>query len=65
MKSVRHKLDTQSLMDASNVSIRSVNQIIYLEGSVDGDVLALQDMVLNVRGVMGVNSNVVEDHKET
>lgn len=65
MKSVRHKLDTQSLMDASNVSIRSVNQIIYLEGSVDGDVLALQDMVLNVRGVMGVNSNVVEDHEET
>jgi osmotically-inducible protein OsmY len=56
----REKLASQSLMDASDVRLRSVNQIVHLEGSVAtaGDLYNLHDMVLSVRGVMGISSEV-------
>lgn len=57
-KAVCEKLAKQNMIDASDIKVRSTNQIVYLEGSIDGDLNLLQDMVLNVRGVMGVNSRV-------
>jgi len=47
-------------VDASKVEMRSTNQIVYLQGSVKTpeDVNRLQDMVINVRGVMGICSEL-------
>jgi len=57
---VREKLAAQDLVDTSDVKFRSVNQIVKLEGAVQTteDLYNLHDMVLNVRGVMGIESEV-------
>ena len=60
---VRRRLVTQRAVDASRVEFDSINQIVQLRGNVPTpeDLNTLQDMVLNVRGVMGVSSEVVAD----
>lgn len=57
---VRRKLLSQDIVDVSCVKLRSINQIVHLEGSVRTaeDLYNLHDTVLNVRGVMGVESKV-------
>jgi len=57
---VRQKLQNQGVLDSSDVKFSSVNQIVHLKGSVKtpDDLYNLHDMVLNVRGVMGINSDV-------
>jgi len=57
---VRHKLATEKVVDASEIQFNSVNQILHVKGTVKtpGDLNELQDMLLNVRGVMGVSSEV-------
>ena len=59
-REVRHKLASRKLVDVSDVRLRSANQIVHLEGSVAtaDDLYNLHDMVLNVRGVMGISSEV-------
>lgn len=56
----RDKLAAQSMVDTSDVRLKSVNQMVYLEGSVNtaDDLYNLHDIVLSVRGVMGVSSDV-------
>ena len=58
---VNDKLATQHEVEISGIEIESVNQIVYLKGSVRtyDDLVRLQDMVLNIRGVMGISSEVV------
>ncbi len=57
---VRDKLDSQSIVDVSQVRLRSVNQMVHLQGAVQTaeNLYDLHDMVLSVRGVMGVESEV-------
>lgn len=57
---VRRKLLSQDVVDVSSVKFESVNQIVHLEGSVQTaeDLYNLHDMILNVRGVMGIESKV-------
>lgn len=57
---VRSRLDSQNELDTTNVQVRSVNQIVQMKGMVktDADLYRLQDIVMNVRGVMGINSEV-------
>jgi osmotically-inducible protein OsmY len=57
---VRRKLGSQGVVDVSSIKFRSVNQIVHLEGSVRTaeDLYDLHDIVLNVRGVMGIESEV-------
>ena len=63
---VRRRLATQRAVDVSRVEFGCVNQIVELRGSVPTpeDLNTLQDMVLNLRGVMGVSSEVVADTGE-
>ena len=58
---VYDKLATQREVEISDVEIESINQIVYLKGSVRtyDDLTRLQDLVLNIRGVMGISSEVV------
>lgn len=64
---VRRKLLAQDVVDVSCVKFRSVNQIVHLEGAVRTaeDLYNLHDMVLNVRGVMGIESKVEIKEGET
>ena len=57
---VRSKLDSQNEVDSTNVQIHSINQVLHLKGNVKttSDLYRLQDMIMNVRGVMGVNSEL-------
>ena len=57
---VRSKLDSQNEIDTTNVQIHSINQVVHLKGNVKttSDLYRLQDMVMNVRGVMGVDSEL-------
>lgn len=57
---VSERLASESEIDATDVRSKSVNQIVHLEGSVKtpDDLYKLHDVVLNVRGVMGIHSNV-------
>lgn len=57
---VRTKLGGQDEIDVSRVKIDCANQIAHLRGVVktSEDLNRLYDMVLNVRGVMGVSSDV-------
>lgn len=57
---VKSRLDSQNEVDATNVRASSINQIVHLEGTVknEADLYRLQDIVLSVRGVMGINSEV-------
>jgi osmotically-inducible protein OsmY len=57
---VYDKLATQHEVEISDVEIESANQIVYLKGSVRTyeDLARLHDMVLNIRGVMGISSEV-------
>lgn len=59
-REVREKLDSQDEIDVSDIRFKSVNQIVHLQGSVKTgeDLYKLHDKVLNVRGVMGVSSEV-------
>jgi osmotically-inducible protein OsmY len=59
-REVRDKLAEQNMVDVSKVKISSSNQIVHLKGCVNTpeDLYNLHDMVLNVRGVMGINSDV-------
>lgn len=63
---VRRRLAIQRAVDVSRVEFDSINQIVQLRGKVptEEDINTLQDMVLNVRGVMGVSSEVVADSGE-
>jgi len=57
---VYDRLATQREVEISDVEIESVNQIVHLKGSVrtSDDLNRLQDMVLNIRGVMGISSEI-------
>jgi osmotically-inducible protein OsmY len=57
---VRRRLESQTELDVSEVRFRSDNQMVYLSGVVQtsDDLNVLQDMVLSVRGAMGVCSDV-------
>lgn len=57
---INSKLKEQFAVDTSNVSASVLNQIVYLKGSVlsPDDIDSLQDIVLSVRGVMGVCSEL-------
>jgi osmotically-inducible protein OsmY len=57
---VKHRLASLHDIDVSNVRFKSENQIIYLDGSVEStdDLNRLQEMILGLRGVMGVNSGL-------
>jgi osmotically-inducible protein OsmY len=57
---VHRKLESQTEVDVSDVEFRSDNQMVYLSGVVQtsDDLNVLQDMVLSVRGAMGVCSDV-------
>ena len=59
-REVRLKLENQDLVDASNLKVKCVNQIVHLRGCVNTpeDLYNLHDLVLNVRGVMGISSDV-------
>lgn len=61
--SVRRKLDQQQEIDVSRVRIDSQNQVVRITGKVrtEDDLNALQDLVLSVRGVMGVDLEAVVD----
>jgi osmotically-inducible protein OsmY len=55
------RLDDQTEVDVSDIKFHSDNQMVYLSGTVQtpDDLNVLQDIVLNVRGVMGVCSEVL------
>lgn len=57
---VYERLATQDEVSVDNLEVSSSNQIVYLKGTVRfyDDLVHLQDMVLNVRGVMGISSEV-------
>ena len=57
---VRRKLENQDEIDVSEVKLTCANQIVHLKGTVKTpeDLYNLHDVVLNVRGVMGINSDV-------
>ena len=63
---VKHKLATEKVVDASNVQFSSVKQILHVKGTVKTpeDLNELQDLLLNVRGVMGVSSEVTVEEGE-
>lgn len=60
VKEVHQKLASQDIVDVSDIKANSINQIVHLKGSVKTpqDLYNLHDLVLNVRGVMGINSDV-------
>lgn len=67
-REVAEKLASQQdELDASNVSFCSANQIVYMKGSVktSDELNRLGDIVMNVRGVMGVRSEVSVEEGET
>lgn len=57
---VKDKLDSQDEIDVTDIEFSSTNQIVHLTGVVNtpDDLNLLQDMVMNVRGVMGVTSDI-------
>ena len=57
---VSDRLAFESEVDVSNIEVHSVNQIVHLKGIVDtqDDLNRLIDAAINVRGVMGVNSEI-------
>lgn len=57
---VMHRLRSQGEVDASDIQVHVENQVAHLSGSVatPEDLNALQDVVTNARGVMGVESQV-------
>ncbi|MHB9036730.1 MAG: BON domain-containing protein [Armatimonadota bacterium] len=57
---VKHRLASQHEVDVSGVRFELENQIVKIEGSVEttDDLNRLQEMIIGVRGVMGVNSKV-------
>ena len=63
---VRHKLAVRKEVDTSRIDYTSVNQIVQVKGTVKtpDDLNELQDMLLNVRGVMGVSSEVTVEEGE-
>ena len=65
-KEVQHKLASEKEVDASNVEVKSVNQILHVKGKVKtpDDLNTLQDMLLNCRGVMAVSSEVTVEEGE-
>jgi len=59
-REVHHKLDTETDVDVSRIEISSSNQIVCIKGCVktQEELDHLLDTVLNVRGAMGVDSEV-------
>lgn len=59
-REVRQKVANQDIIDVSDIQAKSINQIVHLKGSVKTaeDLYNLHDMVLSVRGVMGISSDV-------
>lgn len=57
---VHRRLEAQTEVDVSDIRFRSDSQMVYLSGTVQtpDDLNVLQDMVLSVRGAMGVCSDV-------
>lgn len=57
---VYERLATQDEVAVDNLEVSSSHQIVYLKGAVRfyDDLVHLQDIVLNVRGVMGISSEV-------
>jgi osmotically-inducible protein OsmY len=57
---VERGLKSQSEIDVSNIAFKSENQIVTLEGSIQtiDDLNTLQDMILRMRGVLGINSKL-------
>ncbi len=57
---VYERLATQDEVSVDNLEVSSSNQIVYLKGTVRfyDDLVHLQDIVLNTRGVMGISSEV-------
>ncbi|MCE5314845.1 MAG: BON domain-containing protein [Armatimonadota bacterium] len=57
---VKHMLASQREVDVSRVKIEMENQVFNLTGSVEtaDDLNRLQEMILRMRGVMGVNSKL-------
>ena len=57
---VKEKLANQHYVEALNIEVSSINQIVHLKGQVKTSAAlnSLTDIVLNVRGVMGVDSAV-------
>lgn len=66
-REVTDKLASQDEVDASKVSFCSANQIVYIKGSVKSadELNRLQDILMNVRGVMGISSEVTVEEGET
>jgi len=60
---VKDAVKSRHNSDFSKVIISSVNQMVYLSGSVRtwNDLNKLQDVVIGVRGVMGIDSGVSVD----
>ncbi|MEN6357190.1 MAG: BON domain-containing protein [Armatimonadota bacterium] len=57
---IEREFQTQSEVDISNVEFNSENQIVNLEGSVEtaDDLNSIQEMILRMRGVLGINSKL-------
>lgn len=57
---VERGLMSQSEIDVSNIAFKSENQIVTLEGSIRtiDDLNTLQDIILRMRGVLGINSKL-------
>lgn len=57
---IERKFQTQHEVDVSNIKFNSENQIVNLEGSVEtvDDLNSLQEMILRMRGVLGINSKL-------
>jgi osmotically-inducible protein OsmY len=64
---VKRKLSHARDLDVSRVRLCSANQIVYIKGTLgtNEELNRLQDVVMNIRGVMGVRSEVeVEEGDE-
>lgn len=57
---IQEKLDSRTEVDTSKVKFCSANQIVYLKGKINTpeDLNNLQEIILNVRGVMGIRSEI-------
>ena len=66
IREVKDRLASSRDGDFCRVIISSINQMVHLTGSVDtiDDLNKLQDLVISVRGVMGIDSDVSVEKDE-
>ena len=66
-KELHNKLSEQSEVDISNIQFTVNNQVVQANGTVNtsDDANLLQDIIMNIRGVMGICGNVTIKPKET